>query len=152
VAEIFKPTRAEQFFESIPEFDVTKFVITHRWANYLDDVGEELNEVSATSTDSLIALEGTTNKIIGIVKNAENQIEDLTQFISALNRSRADIKNIENSLSDLNQLVAIPVTRAVENEDSTQFIAELIAQEKSLRAELSTLRQRVDDLEALHAN
>lgn len=159
MAEIFKPTRAEQFFESIPEFDVTKFVITHRWANYLDDVGEEINATAATNTDSLIALEATTGRLQGITKNTENQVEDLTQFIADLSRSRAEIRNLENNLSDLTQFTA-NLNRSkgeiknLENglADLNQFISELIAQDSLLRAQLSTLRQRIEDLEALNAN
>jgi len=126
ITTVFPPTRVEPFFESIEDFDITKFRITVRWQNYLDQVGANTNQ---TITQIELAVDGL-----------ETEIQQTQSFAAEL--SKRD--NLLDSLVESSSRNTAKIS------ELTKYVAQLELLETSkLEAKIAELTKKVQELNEL---
>jgi len=105
MATVFKPTRAEPFFDPTPEFDTSKLRITVVWQNYLDLLGDGVNEVDDDLEFEISSVESEIQQVQAFTGEISKRIDQLQDESFVFGQLVAKIHELEKKLSNLEQLV-----------------------------------------------
>lgn len=127
IETVFPPTRVEPFFETLDDFDISRFRITVRWQNYLDKIGENTNDTIETIeiavdgleteiqqtqsfTAQLAKKDALLDSLIEISSRNTAKISELTKHVAQLesfntSKLEAKIAELAKKVQDINELV-----------------------------------------------
>lgn len=125
---VFPPTRVEPFFEPTPGIDVSSFRITVRWQNYLDSLGQNVNEADNDLEFEISGLETEIRQVQSFLPGLQDEINEISGIETELQRTKSQLPSINNRIDEL--------------EDTGFIFGQLVAK-------INKLESKIKELEAL---